>query len=284
MSNAIENNIKITFSTSELSPDTKATLIYSHSKDFLVSSDETLFDENLFGAIYVTDKGDIVFTKDNADKHSLNTVMTAMLSNATVLSPEIATGVFSANDKTSVVLHRSLQHQTLTIVWHNLYISSERGDKDIDFAVTMTGFQDGTLQLDAQLQPLEFPDYEKSTPPLSETDGSADTFLQNDGYTLEDAGAEKENQVSSEEESALLENTAKIEIKSLSHCARVKLFSQYTQIDLTKMAKNPARKMLIGKSAKLAVFKVLMRLGRSKKMQLNRPLGPAAANLMNKVS
>ena len=48
MSNAIENNIKITFSTSELSPDTKATLIYSHSKDVLVSSDETLFDENLF--------------------------------------------------------------------------------------------------------------------------------------------------------------------------------------------------------------------------------------------
>ncbi|MGA0227521.1 MAG: Hint domain-containing protein, partial [Paracoccaceae bacterium] len=76
----------------------------------------------------------------------------------------------------------------------------------------------------------------------------------------------------------------KIAIKSLSHCARVKLFSHYNQIDLTKMAKNPARKMLIGKSAKLAVFKVLMRLGRSKKMQLNRPLGPAAANLMNKVS
>ena len=134
MSNAIENNIKITFSTSELSPDTKATLIYSHSKDVLVSSDETLFDENLFGAIYVTDKGDIVFTKDNADKHSLNTVTTALLSNATVLSPEIANGVFSANDRTSVVLHRSLQDQTLTIVWHNLYISSETGDEDIDFA------------------------------------------------------------------------------------------------------------------------------------------------------
>jgi len=166
MSNAIENNIKITFSTSELSPDTKATLIYSHSKDVLVSSDETLFDENLFGAIYVTDKGDIVFTKDNADRHSLNTVTTAMLSNATVLSPEIANGVFSANDRTSVVLHRSLQDQTLTIVWHNLYISSETGGEDIDFAVTMTGFQDGTLQLDAQLQPLEFPDYEKSTAPF----------------------------------------------------------------------------------------------------------------------
>ena len=212
MSIAIENNIKITFSTSELSPDTKATLIYSHSKDVLVSSDETLFDENLFGAIYVTDKGDIVFTKDNADKHSLNTVTTAMLSNATVLSPEIANSVFSANDRTSVVLHRSLQDQTMKIVWHNIYISSETGDEDIDFAVTMTGFQDGTVQLDAQLQPLEFPDYEKSTAPLSEADGSADTFLQNDGYALEDAGAKTENQVSSEEESALLENTAKIAI------------------------------------------------------------------------
>jgi Ca2+-binding RTX toxin-like protein len=212
MSNAIENNIKITFSTSELSPDTKATLIYSHSKDVLVSSDETLFDENLFGAIYVTDKGDIVFTKDNADKHSLNTVTTAMLSNATVLSPEIANGVFSANDRTSVVLHRSLQDQTLTIVWHNLYISSETGDEDINFAVTMTGFQDGTLQLDAQLQPLKSPHYEKSTAHLSEANGSADTILQNDGYVVEDAGAEKENQVSSEEGSALFENTQKAKI------------------------------------------------------------------------